>query len=351
MNVVTLQVEGFRNIEAADLLFQTRNLLVGPNGAGKTSIAEAVAVAMNGRSFRTFDLAMLLRRGADYWRTVATVNQEDNSTHRIAISATSQQRERVKLDDRNVRITQLATDFPVVTFIPEDRDLVVGLPGIRREYLDSILARSNPSVYRLLSRAAKILKQRRNLIRSNNPDIVTLDIFDEELASASILISDARENLLGYLQGVVEEFNQRITGRSEEVCFRYLRSWKNDPLSDLKASRSYDFRTGSTSVGFHRDDFIIELNGLPAKSTASQGQIRSLAIALRVGSAQVLQNNIGEPPLLILDDVFAEFDRSRAARLVTAIGQYQTIATNTEHVDIMDDWSVYEISGGRIVSH
>jgi DNA replication and repair protein RecF len=255
----------------------------------------------------------------------------------------------MQLDDQNVRVAQLGARFPVVTFVPEDRDLVVGQPSIRREYLDGILSRSDPSIQRILSRATKILRQRQNLIRSGRPDLVSLDIFDSELAKASIMVGVARENLLRYLQGVVEEFNQKISGTSEAVFLRYVRSWNHDPLEDLIKARVDDIRKGTTSIGFHRDDFSIELNGMPAKLTASQGQVRSLAVALRIGSADVLERELGEPPILILDDVFAEFDRERSEKLIDLVERYQTFATNTERVASLDGWSVFEVNGGVVV--
>ena len=349
MEVLAAKVDHFRNIASAELDFQRRNLLVGPNGAGKTSFAEAIAVALNGHSFRTSEMQMLVQSGSEYWRTEATVSLADQTPHRVVMSGSHRQRERMQIDDRNVRVTQLGARFPVVTFVPEDRDLVVGQPSIRREYLDGILSRSDPGIQRILSRATKILKQRQNLIRSGRPDMVSLDIFDSELAKASIAVGIAREHLLGYLQAVVEEFNQKISGTSETVLLRYVRSWNHDPLEDIVKARVDDIRKGTTSIGFHRDDFVIELNGMPAKFTASQGQVRSLAVALRIGSADVLERELGESPILILDDVFAEFDRARSVELINLVGRYQTFATNTERVALMDGWSVFEVSGGAVV--
>ncbi|WP_276941321.1 DNA replication/repair protein RecF [Ferrimicrobium acidiphilum] len=349
MEVLAARVDHFRNITSAELNFQRRNLLVGPNGAGKTSCAEAIAVALNGHSFRTSEMQMLVQRGSEYWRTEATISLTDRIPHRIVMSGSHRQRERVQLDERNVRVAQLGARFPVVIFVPEDRDLVVGQPSVRREYLDGILGRSDPGIQRILSRATKILKQRQNLIRSGRPDKVSLDIFDTELAKASIAVAVAREHLLGYLQIAVEQFNQGISGTSEAVSLRYVRSWNEDPLEDLIQARVDDIRKGTTSIGFHRDDFIIELNGMPAKLTASQGQVRSLAVALRIGSAGVLERKLGEAPILILDDVFAEFDRERAMRLIDLVDRYQTFATNTERVASLDGWSVFEVNGGVVV--
>lgn len=350
MKVRSLQLEGFRNVREAELEFGDKTLLVGQNGAGKTSLAEAVCVGLNGRSFRTSDTNTVLQKGAPYWRTAVRAERRDGVEHCIVITTSPLRRERMQIDEQNVRITQLNAQYPVVTFVPEDRDIITGLPSVRREYLDGILVRCNPLIQRRINRASRLLKQRQNLIRSTNIDFVTLDVFDEELAQASIVISEARAELLEKLRTSVQDFNNGVTDLNEQIDLRYEPSWKNDPLKELIEARSDDIRRGSTSVGFHRDDFRIELNGLPAKSTASQGQVRSLAIALRVGSAQVIKEEIKEAPLLILDDVFSEFDRDRAARLVRMIGQYQTIATNTEATDSASEWSVVEVSGGRIVS-
>ncbi|MGC9154437.1 MAG: DNA replication/repair protein RecF [Ferrimicrobium sp.] len=351
MKVLSVAIEHFRNLSLTELDFAQRNLLVGPNGAGKTSVAEAVVVALNGRSFRTFDNQTFLQRGSEYWRTRAQVEVADHLPHLVTMVGSSQQRERILLDDQRVRIAQLGAMFPVVSFVPEDRDLVVGLPTVRREYLDSILARSSQAMQRTLSRANKLLKQRQNLIRSSRPDMVSLDFFDQELAKSSTIIADERERMLGFLCTMVAGFNTNISGAHEDLDFQYVRSWKKDPLEDLIGARSEDLRKGTTSVGFHRDDFSIELNGLQAKSTASQGQIRSLAIALRIGSAQLLEQEIGESPILILDDVFAEFDQQRAARLLDLVGHYQTFATTTDRLVDADGWTVFDVQGGRVVSN
>ncbi|WP_298211395.1 DNA replication and repair protein RecF [Ferrimicrobium sp.] len=350
MKVLGIAINHFRNISSAELSFQERNLFVGSNGAGKTSVAEAVAVALNGRSFRTFDSQSLLQRGCDYWRTAISVTLSNHEPHQITMVGGPLQRERVQLDDHHVRITELSTRFPVISFVPEDRDLVVGLPAVRREYLDSILARSNPKMQRTISRANKILKQRQNLVRSSRPDEASLDIFDHELAESSMIIAEEREKVLVYLRAMVQEFNNRISGSEESLHFHYMRSWSGDPFTALLAARADDLRKGTTSLGFHRDDFSIELNGLPAKTTASQGQIRSLAIALRIGSGELLERSMNESPILLLDDVFAEFDQQRSGRLLDIVGHYQTFATTTEKIDGVDGWTVFEVVGGRVVS-
>lgn len=350
MEVQGAKIEHFRNITKAEIEFERRNLFVGANGAGKTSLAEAIAVALNGHSFRTSDMHTLLQSGSDYWRTDLMASVADGTAHRIVMSGSQRQRERVQLDGRNLGVTHLSAQFPVVAFVPEDRDLVVGQPSIRRDYLDGILSRSNPRIQRIISRASKILRQRQNLIRSGNPDSISLDIFDNELANATIEVAKARERLLEYLQEMVEGFNQKISGSSEPVALRYIRSWNQDPLQDLINARADDIRKGTTSIGFHRDDFVIELNGMPARLTASQGQVRSLAIALRIGSADLLEMELGESPILILDDVFAEFDKERSTRLIDLVGKYQTFATNTEVVDSLDGWSVFDVKGGTVVS-
>jgi DNA replication and repair protein RecF len=260
-------------------------------------------------------------------------------------------RERTLFDDRHIGVASLGSRLPIITFVPEDREIVMGIPTNRREYLDNIMVRINPSMQRTLSRATKLLKQRQNLIRSHKPDLTSLDIFDHELSQESIKIASDRELLLDHLQEKVEAFNEYISGHNESIKFRYIRSWKKDPFGELVEARSYDVARGSTSVGFHRDDFFIEMNGLPAKSTASQGQVRSLALALRIGSADVIQRKIYEPPILLLDDVFAEFDRERSGRLFHLVEKYQTFATHTEKPAFKDDWLIFDVHGGHVVSH
>jgi len=272
MRVGSLTVEGFRNLRSERLELGTRNLLIGPNGAGKTSVLEALAVALHGRSFRAFDQQVWRGRDSDVWRVEASVElMVTGATHQVAVAGGTRYSMRATIDRQPVPLGELIRRFPLVVFVPEDREIIVGAPSMRREYLDQLGVQARPGYQHVLRTGQRVLRQRQNLIKHKEIDELTLEIFDSRLAEASRVLAQEREKLVVELVPVVNELVAMVAGHRFEVEIRYQRSWEEDPLRALTKARKVDIARQSTSIGFHRDDLAISLRGMDARQASSKG--------------------------------------------------------------------------------
>jgi DNA replication and repair protein RecF len=349
MRVGSLAIEGFRNLRSERLELGARNLLVGPNGAGKTSVLEALAVALHGRSFRALDQQVWRGRDSDIWRVEASVElRSRGTTHRVAVAGGTRYSMRATIDGQAVPLAELMRRFPLVVFVPEDREIVVGAPSMRRDYLDQLGSQARPGYQQVLRTGQRVLRQRQNLIRHKEIDELTLEVFDARLAEASSVLAVEREELIGQLVPIVNELVAMVAGQSFEVGLRYQRSWEGDPLGALTMARKVDIARQSTSIGFHRDDLAVSLRGMDARQAASQGEVKLLAIALRLAGARVLQAALGEPPVVALDDLVAELDADRSGRVLEVVGELQCLVTQVDRELAWEGVQVWSASNGHL---
>jgi DNA replication and repair protein RecF len=228
----------------------------------------------------------------------------------------------------------LAAAAPCTIFSPEDLAIVGGGPGGRRTLLDDALALLDPKGARAADEVDRVLRQRAALLRqaggSMSPEVLTtLEVWDKRLADAGEVLVAAREDLAGALAEAVADVYRRLVGESGGtlITISYARSWEGDLHGALAAARREDLRRGINTVGPHRDDLILMLDGLEARGHASQGEQRCLALALRLGVHQLVCVQTVLRPTLLLDDVFAGLDPTRSQALVEALPSGQAILT------------------------
>jgi len=312
--------------------------IIGDNGRGKTSLLEAVAWLATGRSFRSAPDAAVVREGADRGYIRAEIERGGRAAL-IEAEVVRQGRNRVQVNRQAIsRKAALAEAFLVTLFSPDDLELVKGGPAVRRGYLDDVATAVVPGAGAVLGEYERVVRQRTSLLRSGlrtDDDRHTLSVWDDQLVSKGALVVDARRQVIDRLEGALAKaYGDLAVGaaRNPVVAGAYETDWgpspdmrEGDPdiagllRAAIEQHRRREIDRGQTLVGPHRDEWRLSVAGLDARTHASQGEQRTLALALRLAAHGVLTDHAGEPPVLLLDDVFSELDPGRADALVSLL--------------------------------
>ena len=362
MIVEQLSLVDFRNYTSADVaLAPGANLFVGSNGQGKTNLAEAIAYFATLGSHRVSADAPLVRAGADAAFLRARLGHGERRVV-LEIQIAKQGSNKARVGGSPVRTAELPRYAQVVLFAPEDLQIVRGDPSARRRFVDQLLVQRLPRMAGVLGDYDRVLRQRTALLKSarargiKGAALTTLDVWDEKLVSLGSQIIDARAALTAELHGPLTDAYAAIAGADHRPELEWASSVHGiDPEEDavaepvhgssptaelfraaLAAKRGAELERGLTLVGPHRDDLVIRIRSLPVKGYASHGESWSVALALRLASAQLLraESLIGDP-IVILDDVFAELDADRRSRLAGLVGDFeQVIVTAAVEADV-----------------
>lgn len=340
MIVAWLSIENFRNHRATSLsLDEARTLVVGPNGHGKTNLLEAIAMLDGSGSFRGASADTLVRSGCDRAFVRAEI-QRDRRTHLVEMEIAAGGRSRAQVNGQRVRsLRDLADVVSAVVFCPADLAIAAGGPSVRRELLDDVLTNTDREYRATRLDFERILRQRNNLLKQagHRPDteaLTTLDVWDAQLSTAGETIARHRETLCTALTTPARAAYCQLAGADADLRLSYTAEWRDSSLAAaLDQARPHDLRRGTTTVGPHRDDMAICLDGLPARTHASQGEQRSIALALRLAQHRYTAEIGDVEPVILLDDVFSELDEGRAQRLASCLPAAQTVVTSaTGHV-------------------
>jgi DNA replication and repair protein RecF len=308
--------------------------LLGDNGQGKTNVLEAIGWLATLSSFRGAPTEAMVRQGAAR-AVIRAEGEREGRSLLVEAELVASGRNRVLVNRQPLkRARDLLGVLRVTVFAPDDLELVKGGPAGRRRFLDDALVSSHPRYDALRGEVDKILKQRNALLkgaggRLDGDAAFTLDVWDAKLVESGGRLADARRSLLGRLSPVLAETYDAVANRPADVSAAYVAEWSADGLeASLEASRRDDVRRGVSTVGPHRDDVDLRIGGLPARTHASQGEQRSLALALRLASHRVITEVTGSPPVLLLDDVFSELDAARSDALLANLPSGQTLLTS-----------------------
>jgi DNA replication and repair protein RecF len=308
--------------------------LLGDNGQGKTNLLEAIAWLATLGSFRGAPNEALVRRGADR-AVIRAEGEREGRSILIEAEIVATGRNRVLVNRQPLkRARDLLGVLRVSVFSPDDLEMVKGGPAERRRYLDDALVASHPRYDALRSEVDKVLKQRNALLkgcggRLDEGATLTLDVWDAKLAEAGGALASARRNLLARLAPVLSATYDAVAHGPAEVEATYAAEWSATGLAEaLAAARRDDVRRGVSTVGPLRDDVDLQIAGMPARTHASQGEQRSLALALRLAAHHVITDVTGSSPVLLLDDVFSELDPDRSDALLANLPPGQTLLSS-----------------------
>ena len=338
MGLVELQLSNFRAFESRHVSppADAVTVFLSPNGTGKTSILEAVFVLATGGSFRTTSASDLLRTGSDNASVYGLAFQ---GTRRLEMKL------HLKRGVRNVtkRLTineqrpktyaDIYDMFPVTIFTPEGVDMVRREPGGRRDFITRLIVNLDPRVSDVVDRFGRVLRQRNALLKSLGGEFPTpsqrdeLDIWTTEFIEAGEQLVAARERVLGPLAELTASYYEEIAGGRGDVQLAYERSWSGELGVALAEAFRDDRYRGHTTVGPHRDDILITLDQRDARRQASQGEQRSVALAMLLAGDVLVRRERDIAPLLMLDDVFSELDPVRCSRLLHLLPPGQTLVT------------------------
>jgi DNA replication and repair protein RecF len=334
VHLARLRLRNFRNFTRLEAGFAPGfHLFLGENAQGKTNLLEAIYLLATLRSFRGAGNPQMVQHGEKgYFIGGKVLGQGE---HELKIYWSAQER-RVSLDGAPVkRISQALGVLRAVVFCSEDLQLVKGPANRRRRFMDLLLAQTNPNYLPVLQRYALALRSRNALLKGGTVDPVALDGFTQELAGLGEQLIRWRRLLIPQILPLARTAYGRIARDREELRLEYMPSVKRDFAVELAQTRSREQIHRATLVGPHRDDLEFLLNDRRASQYASEGQRRSLVIALKMTQAEFLTATHGVPPVLLIDDVMGELDLGRRSGFLPLLqrarhGRSQVFMTATE---------------------
>lgn len=360
MRIRNLTLHNFRNYENETFSFDDGiNVLVGRNGQGKTNCAEAIFYLCTGASLRIKHDRQLIRIG----QTAASLRAQTESRFgKILLEADIYENKReLKLNGAKVsRSVDFLGNMKSVFFSPGELRVVQDGPDERRRFLNLSISQTSRPYAAALLRYHRILDQRNNLLKERDVSLVleTLPVWDEQLARYAAILIRARALYLKKLAPFAADAHAFLTDGAESLSLAFENDYPNEEndiaqeiARELENAYERDLRLGYTSVGPHRDDIKISINGIDARNFASQGQTRTAALALKLAELEIFREIAGEPPILILDDVMSELDLQRRRKLIERMQGIQCILTCThaERLIYGKDMKKFKIREGKIL--
>ena len=347
MNITAITADGYKNLSGVDIIPDRKlNVFCGKNAQGKTNLIEAVWLCTGCRSFRLARDRNFI--GFEKEKASVSVSFE-NSVREQNISF---EIKKGSLRDKDITLngvkvplmSRLFGSLKCVVFTPDDLSLMKGSPENRRSFIDLSASQLKPSFVSALNKYNGLLAQRNAAVKSISFGMSSaddLEIWDRQLAVTGAYISLIRYTYCSDLNSYTEKLYSTITGGKEDMKLGYIstiydslegRTDYNGELADiyydrLKRSRGDDIRMGYTTVGIHRDDMSTEINGLDVREFGSQGQQRSAAVVMKTAQAKIIEEETGEAPVMLLDDVLSELDDSRKSFILGNISDIQVFIT------------------------
>jgi len=348
MKIQEIKLIHFRNYRELSLKPSAGiNIFYGKNGSGKTNVLEAVHYCSLGKSHRVnHDQSVVQFSENESLCQVSVLEKSVSRKIAVQISAASAGKKNILLDEKKIsRFSELMGCLQCVIFSPEDLGLIKDGPSVRRKFLDMMISQTNRRYFIALQQYRIGLDQRNALLKTikikQKNSVDWLDDFDRTLIQPAVIIIRERKKTCERLNELVLDSYRSISGQDGEILtLAYHCPLKDEEnleealLQQLKKNREEDIRLGLTSVGPHRDDLIFLLNRKNMRQFASQGQIRTAALSLKIAEMKMIREISGENPVLLLDDVLSELDQRRRNGLLEEIAPYQTFITCTDPISI-----------------
>lgn len=356
MYIKKVKLENFRNYDNLDIEFKKDfNLIYGNNAQGKTNILEAIYLSAIGKSFQTNKDNEMIKIGKEKAKVeieYETKDREGKITVEIAEKKTF-----FINGIKQKKISDIIGKINIVLFYPDNIDIIKGGPAERRRFLDIMISQLKPNYIHILNKYLKTLEQRNaylKQIKFDNKSKDMLEIWDESLSGLSYQIYTYRSEYIQKIKEKIKVIHNKITNcgqQDEKIEISFISSGKTQKeyYENLIKNRENDIRKGYTSTGSHRDDFEIIINDKKVNIYGSQGQQRTSVLSLKLTELNIIQDEIGEPPILLLDDFMSELDENRRNNLTNAIENNQVFITCTDKILVEEkNNTIYHIENAKL---
>lgn len=368
MRIKKLKVENFRNLENLDIEFSEGvNIIYGNNAQGKTNIIESIYIFSFGKSFRANKDIELLKFDKEYFLSNIKIVKKDRELEMDFGFDKISNKKMIKVNGViQKKISDIIGKLNVVVFKPEDIKIVTDSPSIRRKYIDYLISSISKSYLENITKYKKVMEERNNLLKEiklrlkgsknlDETDSNFLDVYDKLLSKLNCEIYNERKRVIEKLNNYIYDIHLKLTENyinNEKLHIKYVSNVAEDiekMYNNLSKSRLNDINKGYTSLGIHRDDYIISINSLDVSIYGSQGQKKSSIISLKLSELKVIEEVIGEKPVLLLDDYMSELDEKRRLKFLDVIEDIQIIITTTHKISIDGKHNTYfYVDNGKI---
>ena len=351
MYIKNIKLKNFRNYENQEINLENKiNIFYGDNAQGKTNILEAIYLCALGKSFRTKKEKELI------------LFSKENSF--IEINYQKKDREgKINLEINNKKyfylnniklkkLSEILGNINIVLFSPDDINIIKGVPENRRKFLNIMISQLRPNYVYNYNLYLKILEQRNNYLRQikyENKNRELLEIWNQQLTICAENVYNYRKEFIEKILNKINNIHSKITEEKEKINIKYISNFKNKEefLKELKNNEEIDIQKGYTTRGIHRDDFDIYINNNKLNIYGSQGQIRSFILSLKISELEIIYDEIGEYPVLLLDDFMSELDEKRRVGFLNSVKDAQVLITCTDKlVDNM--WTTFNVKNGKV---
>ena len=354
MYIEKIKLLNFRNYKELEINFNKNlNIIYGDNAQGKTNILESIFLCSFGKSFRTTKEKEMIMFGKE--KCLIEINyQKSDRDGKIKIEIGN--KKQIYLNGVKLKkLSELLGNVNIVIFTPDDINILRDGPAKRRRFLDMMIGQLRPNYVYNLNMYLKTIEQRNNYlrqIREENKSEAMLDIWDEKLIEYAEKIYEYRKMFIDKIKKEINNIHGKITEEKETLEIKYISNCENkeEYLKLLKERRKLDIIKGFTTKGVHRDDFVIYINENEVSAYGSQGQNRTVVLSLKLSELNVIHNEIGEYPILLLDDFMSELDEKRRKNFLKNIENTQVILTGTDKIDLNgSDYNLYNVKRGEII--
>mgnify|MGYP000676010414 FL=1 len=354
MWIKNIKIKNFRNYDQEEInLEKNINIFYGKNAQGKTNIIEAIFLCSLGKSFRAKKDNEMIKLNEE--NAIVEIEYEKSDRDgKIKIEIGN--KKNIYLNGIKIKkLSELLGNLNIVIFTPDDINILKGGPQNRRRFLDIMISQLRPNYMHILNLYLKTIEQRNKYLRQikeEHKDENLLEIWDEKLAEYAVKIYEYRKEFIEKIIKKINIIHKNITNGEEQIKLEYITECDNKEkyLQLLKERRKLDIIKGFTTKGIHRDDFVIYINKKEIKIFGSQGQNRTAMLSLKLAELQVIYDEIGEYPILLLDDFMSELDRTRRKNFLENIEGTQVIITGTEKLDIENlKYLEYNVSNGKVL--
>lgn len=355
MYISHLRLTNFRNYGRLDINFPPGlNLFIGNNAQGKTNLLEAIYFLSTLKSFRGVSTACMIKQNQESLFVSAVVNADIKHDIKIYWSRSAR---KITLDNHVVKkVGEIYGVVKAVVFCSEDMYLVKGPAQVRRRYTDFILANTTPTYLELLQNYIRAVRARNSILKQPAVDLNLLESFTLEVVKTGEEIMRHRFRLFEELSPIIQESYAKISGSAEKISIVYKPSIKDNFAFELAAVRDRELAMKTTLKGPHRDEIEILINDKKTETFASEGQIRSIAIALKYAQAEYFNRKHGCPPIMLIDDIMGELDQKRRSAFIPLLErskymQSQVFMTCTEQnwpTELSKNMQIWKVIDGSI---